>query len=58
MAPAGQRLRLRLRVSKKTRARLAARMKAGQRPLAKVVVTARDAAGNETHRTVHVRAVG
>ena len=58
LVAAGERVRVKLKLPKATRARLAARMAAGLRPLAKVVLTARDAAGNETRRTVYVRAVG
>jgi glucose/arabinose dehydrogenase len=57
-APAGQRVRMRLAIPGKTRRRLAASMRAGAQPLARIVVTARDTAGNVSRRRVNVRAIG
>jgi hypothetical protein len=56
--PARTRVRLAVKLSTKTRAKLARRMAAGAKPLARVVITARDAAGNQVSRAVHVRAIG
>ena len=56
--PPGERPRLELRLSKAMKSALARRVARGARPLVKVVVIARDAAGNETRRTVYVRVVG
>jgi hypothetical protein len=58
LAPAGERPRLKLRLPKAMRDALARRVARGARPLVKAVVIARDAAGNETRRTVYVRVVG
>jgi glucose/arabinose dehydrogenase len=55
---AGERPRLRLRLSKAMRAGLARRVAQGAQPLVKVVVIARDEAGNVTRSTVYVRVVG
>jgi glucose/arabinose dehydrogenase len=57
VAAAGERVRLKLRLSTAMRRGLAARVARGAKPLVKVVVTARDA-GNATRRTVYVRVVG
>jgi hypothetical protein len=57
LAP-GERPRLRLRLSKAMKNALAGRVARGARPLVKVVVFARDAAGNESPETVFVRVVG
>jgi glucose/arabinose dehydrogenase len=57
-AAAGERVRLKLRLSTAMRRGLAGPVARGVKPLVKVVVTARDAAGNETRRTVFVRVVG
>ena len=54
----GERPRLKLRLSKRMKNALARRVARGARPLVKVVVIARDAAGNETRRTAFVRVVG
>jgi hypothetical protein len=58
LAAAGQRSRLKLKLSKSMRAGLAGRVARGARPLVKVVVIARDAAGNRSQKTVYVRVVG
>ena len=55
---AGERPRLKLRLSKRMKNGLARRMARGMRPLVKVLVIARDAAGNESRKTVYVRVVG
>jgi glucose/arabinose dehydrogenase len=57
LAASGARLRLKLKITNATRASLARRMASGARPLVKVVLIARDAAGNETRRLVYVRAI-
>jgi hypothetical protein len=49
---------LKLRLTKKMRKALARRVARGARPLVKVLVVARDAAGNETRKVVYVRVVG
>jgi hypothetical protein len=49
---------LKLRLTKAMRAALARRVARGARPLVKVLVVARDAAGNETRKVVYVRVVG
>jgi glucose/arabinose dehydrogenase len=58
LAAAGQRPRLELRLTKAMRAGLGAAVARGARPLVKVVVIARDSAGNEARRTAYVRVVG
>ena len=58
LAAAGERPRLRLRLTKAMKKALARRVARGARPLVKVVAIARDPAGNETRRTVYVRVVG
>jgi glucose/arabinose dehydrogenase len=55
---AGERPRLRLKLPKASRPGLAKRVARGDRPLVKIVVIVRDAAGNETRTTVYVRVVG
>ena len=55
---AGVAERLELRLTKEMRAALARRVALGARPLVKVLVVARDAAGNETRKVVYVRVVG
>jgi glucose/arabinose dehydrogenase len=58
VAPAGEPRRLKLRLTKAMKRALAARVARGARPLVKAQVIARDAAQNETRRTVYVRVVG
>jgi glucose/arabinose dehydrogenase len=58
LAAAGQLSRLKLKLSKSMRSGLSGRVARGARPLVKVVITARDAAGNRTRKTVYVRVVG
>jgi hypothetical protein len=58
MVPAGERPRLRLRLSKAMKNALARRVARGAKPLVKAVVIARDAAGNESRKTVFVRVIG
>jgi glucose/arabinose dehydrogenase len=55
---AGRRELLKLRLTKEMRAELARRVARGAKPLVKVLVIARDAAGNETRRVIYVRVVG
>jgi glucose/arabinose dehydrogenase len=55
---AGARELLKLRLTKDMRAGLGQLVARGARPLAKVLVVARDAAGNETRKVVYVRVVG
>jgi glucose/arabinose dehydrogenase len=57
-APARERTRFVLRLSKTMRRAVAKRLARGERPLAKVSVAARDPAGNETVESVYVRVVG
>ena len=56
--PAGVAERLKLRLTKAMRAALAGPVARGAKPLVKVLVIARDAAGNETRKVVYVRVVG
>jgi hypothetical protein len=58
LAATGERPRLKLRLSKKIKNALARRVASGARPLVKVVVIARDSAGNEARRTAYVRVIG
>ena len=58
VAAAGERPRLKLRLTRAMRSGLAGRVARGAQPLAKVTVAARDGAGNEARRTVFVRVVG
>ena len=54
----GERPRLKLKLTDAMRSGLAKRMARGERPLVTVLVTARDAAGNQTRNTAYVRVVG
>jgi glucose/arabinose dehydrogenase len=53
-----KRVRLKLRVTAEMRGELAELVAGGARPLVKVVVKARDAAGNQTLTTVYARVIG
>ena len=55
---AGVAERLKLRLTREMRAALAQRVARRAKPLVKVLLVARDAAGNETRRVVYVRVVG
>jgi hypothetical protein len=56
--PAGVAERLKLKLTKAMRAALARPVARGAKPLVKVLVVARDAAGNVTRQVVYVRVVG